>query len=63
MYDRVKALGDFDVVICDLVDPKFYHLDTCFAPVDETTALWYPPAFSDNTKNEVLFWSIFPTFS
>ncbi|CAJ0585490.1 unnamed protein product, partial [Mesorhabditis spiculigera] len=54
VYDRVKSIGDFEVVICDLTDPAFYHLDTCFAPVDEKTALWYPPAFSENTKKEIL---------
>lgn len=25
--------------------PSFYHLDTCFAPLDDRTALWYPAAF------------------
>ncbi|KAK6044849.1 Amidinotransferase [Cooperia oncophora] len=48
-----QGLGEFDIVICELIHPNFYHLDTCFAPVDETTALWYPPAFSENTKKEV----------
>ncbi|VDM77798.1 unnamed protein product [Strongylus vulgaris] len=54
VYERVKAMGNFEIVICDLVHPNFYHLDTCFAPVDETTALWYPPAFSETTKKEIL---------
>jgi len=30
-----------------LVDPDFYHLDTCLCPLDERTALYYPPAFDD----------------
>ncbi|KAK6044288.1 Amidinotransferase [Cooperia oncophora] len=54
VYERIKALGEFDIVICELIHPNFYHLDTCFAPVDETTALWYPPAFSENTKKEIM---------
>jgi N-dimethylarginine dimethylaminohydrolase len=29
----------------ELVDKRFYHLDTCFAPLDEKTALVYLPAF------------------
>ena len=53
VYDLIKKLGDIEIVICELTDPKFYHLDTCFAPVDETTALWYTPAFSEATKMEV----------
>ena len=29
----------------ELCDKRFYHLDTCFAPLDDTTALLYPAAF------------------
>ena len=29
----------------ELADKRFYHLDTCFAPLDEKTALVYLPAF------------------
>lgn len=28
-----------------LVDPHFYHLDTCFCPLQDRHALVYPPAF------------------
>jgi ornithine--oxo-acid transaminase len=28
-----------------LVDPRFYHLDTCFAPLEDGSLLYYPPAF------------------
>ncbi|GMS84364.1 hypothetical protein PENTCL1PPCAC_6539, partial [Pristionchus entomophagus] len=54
VYDKVSKLGDFEVVRCELVGDKFYHLDTCFAPLDEKAALWYPPAFSKNTQAEIL---------
>lgn len=37
----------------ELVDKRFYHLDTCFAPLDEKTALVYLPAF-DVYAGEVL---------
>ena len=33
------------VLPVELADRRFYHLDTCFAPLDGTTALWYPKAF------------------
>ncbi|KAK6044338.1 Amidinotransferase [Cooperia oncophora] len=52
VYEQLKVLGKFDTVICELIHPKFYHLDTCFTPVDRTTALWFPPAFSEQTKKE-----------
>jgi N-dimethylarginine dimethylaminohydrolase len=29
----------------ELVDPRFYHLDTCFCPLSPTEAIYYPPAF------------------
>ncbi|CAL2031728.1 unnamed protein product [Caenorhabditis brenneri] len=54
VYERIKALGKFDIVLCDMILPNFYHLDTCFAPVDETSALYYPPAFSEATNKEIL---------
>ncbi|MBI3947248.1 MAG: amidinotransferase [Armatimonadetes bacterium] len=30
-----------------LADARFYHLDTCFAPLDERTVAYHPPAFDD----------------
>lgn len=33
-----------------LVDEHFYHLDTCFCPLDETTALYFPPAFDEYAR-------------
>jgi N-dimethylarginine dimethylaminohydrolase len=32
-----------------LVDPRFYHLDTCFCALSGGEILWYPPAFSDDS--------------
>lgn len=29
----------------ELVDPRFYHLDTCFCPLDDNCVLYYPGAF------------------
>ncbi|KAJ1367456.1 hypothetical protein KIN20_028369 [Parelaphostrongylus tenuis] len=54
VYEKIKGLGEFDTILCELIHPKFYHLDTCFTPVDDSTALWYPPAFSDKTKEEIM---------
>jgi N-dimethylarginine dimethylaminohydrolase len=34
------------VVPLELVDPRFYHLDTALAVLDERTVAWYPDAFS-----------------
>ncbi len=35
------------VIPVELVDPYYYHLDTCFCPVNEDTALYYPGAFDE----------------
>lgn len=35
-----------ETLLCELIDPRFYHLDTCFCPLDSGRALIYPPAFS-----------------
>ncbi|KJH49881.1 Amidinotransferase [Dictyocaulus viviparus] len=35
----------FMTVAVRLVDKRFYHLDTCFCPLDDKLALWFPKAF------------------
>ncbi len=44
-YDILAHLLDVPVVKLRLINPRFYHLDTAFCVLDETTALFYPPAF------------------
>lgn len=39
-----KELG-IRVLPLELVDPYYYHLDTCFCPVAPGLAIWHPPAF------------------
>ena len=34
----------------ELVDPRFYHLDTALAVLDDTTIAYYPPAFSATAR-------------
>jgi N-dimethylarginine dimethylaminohydrolase len=38
------------VVSLELVDSRFYHLDTALAVLDDTTIAYYPPAFSDEAR-------------
>jgi N-dimethylarginine dimethylaminohydrolase len=33
------------VLSLELTDPRFYHLDTCFCPLDPDSAIYYPDAF------------------
>src|SRR5207253_3320597 len=47
-----KAVGKL-VLPLELVDPRFYHLDTCFCPLAPGEAIYYPPAF-DSYGQKVL---------
>jgi N-dimethylarginine dimethylaminohydrolase len=35
------------VISVELVDPRFYHLDTCFCPLPDGGAVWFPAAFDE----------------
>ncbi len=39
-----EQLGCLTITL-ELVDPRFYHLDTCFCPLGDDAAMWYPAAF------------------
>jgi N-dimethylarginine dimethylaminohydrolase len=43
--EAARVLGR-EVVPLDLVDPRYYHLDTAVAVLDDTTIAWLPEAFS-----------------
>ncbi len=45
-YRLLADLLGARVVLVELRDPDFYHLDTCLAALDETTALVYPGALA-----------------
>lgn len=38
------------VKVLSMVNPSFYHLDTCFCPLDTGELLWYPGAFSEHSQ-------------
>jgi N-dimethylarginine dimethylaminohydrolase len=38
------------VVSLELVDPRYYHLDTALAALDETNIAYYPAAFSPGSR-------------
>ncbi len=45
-----RAVGDVfncRVISVELVDPRFYHLDTCFTPLPDGGAAWFPAAFDE----------------
>ncbi len=42
-----------EVVSLRLVDPRFYHLDTCFAPLPEGRLMYYPAAFDERSQRAI----------
>jgi len=38
------------VVPLELVNPRFYHVDTCLTVLNTGHILYYPPAFTDDSK-------------
>ncbi|MHB8482266.1 MAG: dimethylarginine dimethylaminohydrolase family protein [Nitrospiria bacterium] len=39
-----------EVISLELIDPRYYHLDTCFCPLNASTALFVPEAFSSASR-------------
>ena len=52
-YKQAKYLNHKQIVYCELTDPYFYHLDTCFCPLNESQAIWYPPAFTSASQKRM----------
>ncbi len=44
---------DIEVLSLRLVDPRFYHLDTCFCPLTDGYLMYYPAAF-DTYSNRLI---------
>jgi N-dimethylarginine dimethylaminohydrolase len=47
---EVAGLTGMPVMSLELVDPRFYHLDTALTVLDDATIAYYPPAFSDGAR-------------
>jgi N-dimethylarginine dimethylaminohydrolase len=44
-HQHLAGLLGKQVLPLELVNPRFYHLDTCFCPLAADTAMFYPAAF------------------
>ncbi len=45
-HAELARIFDVPVISLDLTDERFYHLDTCFCALSESSALIYPQAFA-----------------
>src|SRR5438034_773100 len=41
---RIARWLNVEVISLRLIDPRFYHLDTCFCPLERGYLLYYPQA-------------------
>ncbi|WP_245160120.1 hypothetical protein [Blastococcus sp. CT_GayMR20] len=49
-HTEVQELFGIPVISLQLVDPRFYHLDTALAVLDDRTVAYYPEAFSPGSR-------------
>ena len=57
-HQEISTTVGMPVVSLELVDPRFYHLDTALAVLDDTTIAYYPAAFSAEARRKLL--ELFP---
>ena len=46
-HQEIGRMLGVRVIPVELVDPRYYHLDTCFCPLADGEAIWYPAAFDE----------------
>jgi N-dimethylarginine dimethylaminohydrolase len=52
-YEEAAYLKPFKLVYCELVDPYYYHIDTCFCPINAQLAIAYLPAFTKESQKAI----------
>jgi len=52
-HAEIAAVLGKPVISLELIDPRFYHLDTALAVLDDHTIAYYPPAFSVGTQKQL----------
>lgn len=49
----VSRLAGKEAIELELIESKFYHLDTCLMVLNEETVFYYPPAFSVSSQKKL----------
>lgn len=52
-HAEISAALRAPVISLELVDPRFYHLDTALAVLDDHAIAFYPPAFSADAQEQL----------
>jgi N-dimethylarginine dimethylaminohydrolase len=50
-YQQLAKMLDAPIVALELINPKFYHLDTCFVPLSEHSVMLCREAFTEDGLN------------
>ncbi|GAA2463904.1 dimethylargininase [Winogradskya humida] len=50
-HEEAARVLDREVIGLRLVDPRFYHLDTALAVLDDDQIMYYPAAFSEHSQD------------
>ncbi len=56
VFERVLAklgVADVQIVPCQLTETHWPHLDTAFCPLNDQLALWFPEAFSAESRERM----------
>ena len=48
--EELEQVLNVNINLLELVDPRWYHLDTCFCPLPNGEILWYPNAFTEESR-------------
>ncbi|MFU8812947.1 MAG: dimethylarginine dimethylaminohydrolase family protein [Balneolaceae bacterium] len=59
VYRQISDLLDVPIILLELVDDRYYHLDTCFCMLNEHSVLIYPDAFTKEGRE--LIYAMFDT--
>jgi N-dimethylarginine dimethylaminohydrolase len=46
-HQEIGRMLGVRVIPVELIDARYYHLDTCFCPLAENEAIWFPGAFDE----------------
>lgn len=52
-YEETKEISKSKMILCELADSYYYHIDTCFCPLNEKLAIWCPKAFTPESQKKM----------
>src|ERR1700733_3461058 len=52
-HQALRDAWNIEVTPLHLIDPRFYHLDTCFAPLEGGYVMYFPEAFDRSSREKI----------